>query len=40
MDVNVWTVNKAKDMREMKKLGVDYITTNDPLEAIEVCKEK
>ena len=40
MDVNVWTVNKATDMREMKKLGVDYITTNNPLEAIEVCKEK
>ncbi|HEY9550727.1 MAG TPA: glycerophosphodiester phosphodiesterase family protein, partial [Prevotella sp.] len=39
MDVNVWTVNKKADMREMKKLGVDYITTNNPEGAIKVCKE-
>lgn len=40
MDVNVWTVNEVAEMAEMKKLGVDFITTNKPLEAIEVCREK
>ena len=40
MDVNVWTVDKVADMQEMKKLGVDFITTNKPLEAIKVCNEK
>lgn len=31
MTVNVWTVNDVKAMEEMKKLGVDYITTNEPV---------
>jgi len=31
MNVNVWTVDKPKDIREMKALGVDYITTNEPV---------
>jgi len=30
MNVNVWTVDKHDDILEMKVLGVDYITTNDP----------
>lgn len=30
MNVNVWTVDKAEDIREMQNLGVDYITTNEP----------
>ena len=31
MSVNVWTVNKAKDMRNFMEMGVDVITTNEPL---------
>ncbi len=31
MSVNVWTVNKEKDIKAMIDLGVDCITTNDPL---------
>jgi glycerophosphoryl diester phosphodiesterase len=30
MSVNVWTVNKEKDIKAMIDLGVDCITTNDP----------
>lgn len=33
MSVNVWTVNKEKDMKAMIDLGVDCITTNEPLTA-------
>lgn len=33
MKVNVWTVDNVKDMQKMITLGVDYITTNQPLEA-------
>lgn len=32
MEVNVWTVNSAEDMRYCIDLGVDYITTNHPEE--------
>jgi len=32
MSVNVWTVNKPDMAVSMLKLGVDYITTDDPLE--------
>ena len=31
MSVNVWTVNKEEDIRAMARLGVDAITTNEPL---------
>ena len=31
MTVNAWTVNKAADIQKMIDLGVDCITTNDPL---------
>ena len=31
MSVNAWTVDKADDIRAMKELGVDQITTNDPV---------
>ena len=31
MSVNVWTVDKEEDIRRMIGLGVDCITTNDPL---------
>ena len=30
MSVNVWTVDKADDIRQMMNLGVDQITTNNP----------
>ncbi len=30
MNVNVWTVDKPDDIRAMRDLGVDYITTNKP----------
>ncbi len=31
MSVNAWTVNDEKDMRRMIELGLDAITTNEPL---------
>ncbi len=30
MSVNAWTVDNEKDIRQMKELGVDQITTNKP----------
>ena len=30
MSVNAWTVDKEEDIKAMKDLGVDQITTNDP----------
>ena len=30
MTVNAWTVDKEEDIRLMKVLGVDQITTNEP----------
>lgn len=39
MSVNTWTVNKKNDMKKMLELGVDYITTDEPLLAREVLKE-
>ena len=33
MTVNVWTVNTLADMAEMTAAGVDFITTNAPLDA-------
>jgi len=32
MTVNVWTVNTPEKAKEMLRLGVDYITTDHPLE--------
>ena len=32
LKVNVWTVNKEEDMQAMLDLGVDFITTNNPVE--------
>ncbi len=36
MKVNVWTVNKPEDMQYFIDLGVDFITTDNPLAAIEL----
>jgi len=30
MNVNVWTVDSPDEIRDMKALGVDFITTNEP----------
>lgn len=40
MSVNVWTVNSKNVMKEMIKLGVDAITTNEPLLLRSILKEK
>lgn len=39
MAVNVWTVDDEAIMRRMSELGVDYITTNEPLTAKAVSNE-
>lgn len=39
MSVNAWTVNKDADIKRMLKLGVDQLTTDNPLEAREIMKE-
>ena len=33
MSVNAWTVNNEKDMIRMLEMGVDQLTTDNPLEA-------
>ena len=38
--VNVWTINEEELMREMIDLGVDYITTDEPLLLQKVLKER
>ena len=38
MNVNVWTVDEAEDIRAMQQLGVDYITTNKPTLCEEVVR--
>lgn len=40
MSVNVWTVNEAADIKRMIELGVDAITTNEPLRVRELLGEK
>lgn len=39
LKTNVWTVNKANDMRWFIKHNVDFITTNEPLVLQQVLKE-
>ncbi|MBR5013762.1 MAG: glycerophosphodiester phosphodiesterase [Bacteroidales bacterium] len=39
MSTNAWTVNKENDMKTMFELGVDYLTTDQPLEARNLMKE-
>lgn len=38
LTVNVWTVNDTADITYFHKQGVDYITTNRPVETIELTK--
>lgn len=40
LKTNVWTVNKANDMRWLIKQNIDFITTNEPLVLHEVLKER
>ncbi|MBO1363497.1 hypothetical protein JHU38_06880 [Prevotella sp. A2931] len=35
MTVNVWTVNKPKDIKYFIEAGVDFITTNNPVEGLQ-----
>ena len=39
MKVNVWTVNDTEDIKYFIGLGVDFITTDNPLETIELLKK-
>jgi glycerophosphoryl diester phosphodiesterase len=39
MSVNAWTVNKTGDMKSMLKMGVDQLTTDNPLEARALMEE-
>lgn len=40
MSVNVWTIDKKKDMKHFIELGVDAITTNEPLLLRSILNEK
>tara|TARA_R110002049_G_scaffold207188_2_gene377685 strand:- start:8032 stop:8829 length:798 start_codon:yes stop_codon:yes gene_type:complete len=40
MTINVWTVNTKEDMEEMIQNGVDFITTNEPEQLIQLLKKK
>lgn len=39
MSTNAWTVNKEANMKQMLKMGVNSLTTDNPLEARELMKE-
>ena len=40
MSVNVWTVNDRNEIKKMADLGVDCITTNEPLLVREILGSK
>lgn len=40
MSTNVWTVNKAEEMQKFIDLGIDAITTNEPLVLRELLGDK
>ena len=40
MSVSAWTVNKEEDIREMLDLGVEYITTDEPLLVKKILNER
>lgn len=40
MSVNVWTVNKTADLKKFIDLGVDAITTNEPLRLRKLLGDK
>ena len=40
MKVNVWTIDNLNQLRECVKAGVDFITTNKPVEAKKIAQGK
>ncbi len=40
MKVNVWTIDDLNQLRECVKAGVDFITTNKPVEAAKIAQGK
>ena len=36
---NVWTVDDLKDIKYFFKQGIDYVTTNNPVEAMGVANK-
>lgn len=38
MEMNVWTVNEPEMMQKAVNLGLDYITTDNPVEALRLTK--
>ena len=40
MSVNVWTVDREEDIRNMLDLGIEYITTNEPLRVRQLLNER
>ena len=40
MSVNAWTVDKEEDIKEMIGIGVDCITTNEPLRVRQILGGK
>ena len=40
LTVNIWTVNKTEDIQWSIDQGVDYITTDNPLEAKRLIEKK
>lgn len=40
LSVNVWTLNSSKEQENMIHLGVDYITTDCPLDVRKLLKDK
>ena len=40
MSVNAWTVNNEKDMKKMFRMGVDMLTTDNPLEARDLLDKR
>jgi len=39
MKVNVWTIDEVKQIKQCVKLGVDYITTDKPVEAKKIAEQ-
>ena len=40
MSINVWTVNKEKDMERVVATGIDLLTTDEPMKAREMLQER
>jgi Glycerophosphoryl diester phosphodiesterase len=36
--INAWTINNLDDIKEFINLGIDYITTDEPVKALELTK--